>query len=29
MTRPHSLWGVHVADMPNFYMMIGPQSSTR
>ena len=26
MTRPHSLWGVHVADMPNFYMMIGPQS---
>jgi len=26
MTRPQSLWGVHVADMPNFYMMIGPQS---
>jgi cation diffusion facilitator CzcD-associated flavoprotein CzcO len=26
MTRPHSLWGIHVGDMPNFYMMIGPQS---
>lgn len=26
MTKPHSLWGVHVDDMPNFYMMIGPQS---
>ncbi len=26
MTRPHSLWGIHVEDMPNFYMMIGPQS---
>jgi len=26
MTRPHSLWGIHVPDMPNFYMMIGPQS---
>ncbi|MEE4280818.1 MAG: hypothetical protein V2I41_02675, partial [Pseudomonadales bacterium] len=26
MTRPHSLWGLHVDDMPNFYMMIGPQS---
>lgn len=26
MTRPHSLWGIHVDDMPNFYMMIGPQS---
>lgn len=26
MVRPHSLWGIHVADMPNFYMMIGPQS---
>ena len=26
MTRPHSLWGIHVSDMPNLYMMIGPQS---
>jgi len=26
MTRPHSLWGIHVDDMPNFYMMVGPQS---
>jgi cyclohexanone monooxygenase len=26
MTRPHSLWGIHVDDIPNFYMMIGPQS---
>ena len=26
MTRPHSLWGIHVSDMPNFYMMIGPQA---
>ena len=26
MTRPHSLWGMHVDDMPNFHMMIGPQS---
>ncbi len=26
MTRPHSLWGLHVDDMPNFHMMIGPQS---
>lgn len=26
MTRPHSLWGIHVEDMPNFYMMVGPQS---
>ena len=26
MTRPHSLWGIHVRDMPNFYMMIGPQA---
>jgi cation diffusion facilitator CzcD-associated flavoprotein CzcO len=26
MTRPHSLWGIHVDEMPNFYMMIGPQS---
>jgi cation diffusion facilitator CzcD-associated flavoprotein CzcO len=26
MTRPHSLWGMHVSDMPNLYMMIGPQS---
>ena len=26
MTTPHSLWGVHVDEMPNLYMMIGPQS---
>lgn len=26
MTRPHSLWGIHVCDMPNFFMMIGPQA---
>ena len=26
MTRPHSLWGIHVEEMPNLYMMIGPQS---
>ena len=26
MTRPKSLWGIHVEDMPNFYMLIGPQS---
>ncbi len=26
MTKPQSLWGIHVEDMPNFYMMIGPQS---
>jgi len=26
MTRPHSLWGMHVGEMPNLYMMIGPQS---
>ena len=26
MTDPHTLWGIHVEDMPNFYMMIGPQS---
>lgn len=26
MTRPHSLWGIHVDEIPNFYMMIGPQS---
>ena len=26
MTQPKSLWGVHVEDMPNYYMMIGPQS---
>jgi cation diffusion facilitator CzcD-associated flavoprotein CzcO len=26
MTKPHSLWGIHVDDMPNLYMMIGPQS---
>jgi len=26
MTRPQTLWGIHVDDMPNFHMMIGPQS---
>ena len=26
MVTPHSLWGIHVDEMPNFYMMIGPQS---
>ena len=26
MTKPESLWGIHVEDMPNFYMMAGPQS---
>jgi len=26
MITPHSLWGIHVDEMPNFYMMIGPQS---
>ncbi len=26
MTRPHSLWGIHVDEMPNLHMMIGPQS---
>lgn len=26
MTRPRSLWGIHVEHMPNFYMMVGPQS---
>ena len=26
MTDPETLWGIHVVDMPNFYMMIGPQS---
>ena len=26
MTRPRSLWGIHVEDMPNFYMLVGPQS---
>ncbi|MFT6017109.1 MAG: 4-hydroxyacetophenone monooxygenase, partial [Candidatus Azotimanducaceae bacterium] len=26
MVHPHSLWGIHVDEMPNFYMMIGPQS---
>ena len=26
MTTPQSLWGIHVRDMPNLYMMIGPQS---
>lgn len=26
MVTPHSLWGIHVAEMPNLYMMIGPQS---
>ena len=26
MTRPQSLWGIHVENLPNFYLMIGPQS---
>ena len=26
MTRPKTLWGIHVEDMPNFYMLVGPQS---
>ena len=26
MTRPRSLWGIHVPAMPNFHMMIGPQA---
>ena len=26
MTKPNSLWGIHVDEMPNFYMMVGPQS---
>ena len=26
MTDPKTLWGIHVSDLPNFYMMIGPQS---
>lgn len=26
MVTPHSLWGIHVDEMPNLYMMIGPQS---
>lgn len=26
MTRPRTLWGIHVDEMPNMYMMIGPQS---
>jgi cation diffusion facilitator CzcD-associated flavoprotein CzcO len=26
MTRPHSLWGMHIDEMPNLFMMIGPQS---
>jgi len=26
ITRPQTLWGVHVPDFPNMYMMIGPQS---
>jgi cation diffusion facilitator CzcD-associated flavoprotein CzcO len=26
MTRPRSLRGIHVEHMPNFYMMVGPQS---
>lgn len=26
MTRPRSLWGIHVPNMPNFHMMIGPQA---
>ena len=26
MIEPKTLWGLHVSDMPNFYMMVGPQS---
>ena len=26
MVEPKTLWGLHVNDMPNFFMMIGPQS---
>ena len=26
MIEPKTLWGLHVNDMPNFYMMVGPQS---
>jgi len=26
MIEPKTLWGLHVNDMPNFFMMIGPQS---
>ena len=26
MISPETLWGLHVRDMPNFYMMVGPQS---
>ena len=26
MIEPKTLWGLHVIDMPNFYMMVGPQS---
>ena len=26
MTKPRTLWGIHVDEMPNLYLMIGPQS---
>jgi len=26
LTRPRSLWGIHVREMPNLYLMVGPQS---
>ncbi len=26
MITPETLWGLHIKDMPNFYMMVGPQS---
>ena len=26
MINPETLWGLHVREMPNFYMMVGPQS---
>ena len=26
MISPETLWGLHVRDLPNFYMMVGPQS---
>ena len=27
MVRPKTLWGIHVEGMPNFYMLVGPQSA--
>ena len=26
MIAPETLWGLHIRDLPNFYMMVGPQS---